>query len=54
MAHAFLTRLIFNFPMIKPYLNELEELYILINVVCNFSLLFLYIKIDYYPYILVD
>lgn len=35
MAHAFLTRLIFQFPMIKPYLSELDELYLLINVVCS-------------------
>ncbi|XP_025424212.1 transformation/transcription domain-associated protein [Sipha flava] len=38
MAHTFLTRLIFTFPMIKPYLNELEELYILINVLIDESL----------------
>ncbi|XP_050062544.1 transformation/transcription domain-associated protein-like [Aphis gossypii] len=38
MAHAFLTRLIYIFPMIKPYLNELEELYILINVLIDESL----------------
>lgn len=34
MAHVFITRLIFHFPMVKPYLNELEELYISITVVC--------------------
>lgn len=49
MAHAFLTRLIYSFPMIKPYLSELEELYILINVVCYcaYYIVFNIIKINY-------